>query len=198
MKQYLIIMLAFLVACAPVAQEQVMQKESVMMEKETGQIDDAMGEIQKDESMMEKDAMMDKEGLVVQEPAMDEAISMMSEPKVIAGTVTKYYELDVALLDKSVEEGKIVVLQFFANWCPKCKAQEPELTAAYNELQRDDVVGFRVHYKDDQTTKEHEDFARKYGVASQGTTVILKDGQMVFKSPAHLNKDQFIAEIAKV
>lgn len=192
MKQYLIIMLAFLVACAPVAQEQVMQKESVMMEKETGQIDDAMGEIQKDESMM------DKEGLVVQEPSMDEAISMMSEPKVIAGTVTKYYELDVAVMDKAMEEGKIVVLQFFANWCPKCKAQEPELNAAYEALNRDNVVGFRVHYKDDQTTKEHEDLARKYGIASQGTTVILKDGQMVFKSPAHLNKDQFIAEIAKV
>ncbi len=191
MKQYLIIMLAFLVACAPVAQEQVMQKESVMMEKETGQIDEAMGEIQKDESMM------DSEVLVVQEPAMDEVISMM-EPKVIAGTITKYYELDVALMDKSIEEGKIVVLQFFANWCPKCKAQEPELTAAYNELKRDDVVGFRVHYKDDQTTNEHENLARKYGVASQGTTVILKNGQMVFKSPAHLNKDQFIAEIVKV
>jgi thiol-disulfide isomerase/thioredoxin len=129
---------------------------------------------------------------------MDEVISMMSEPKVIAGTITKYYDLDVAAMDKATEEGKVVVLQFFANWCPKCKAQEPELTAAYNEIQREDVVGFRVHYKDDQTTKAHEDLARKYGVASQGTTVIIKNGKMVFKSPAHLNKNQFIAEIAKV
>lgn len=192
MKQYLMIVLAFLVACAPVAQE--MQKEAAV---ETREIDNAMEEVQKDESVMEKDAIMDKD-LIIQEPAMDEAISMMSEPKIIAGTVTKYYELDVTAMDKAVEDGKIVVLQFFANWCPKCKAQEPELTAAYNELKRDDVVGFRVHYKDDQTTKDHENLARKYGVASQGTTVILKDGQMVFKSPAHLNKDQFIAEIAKV
>lgn len=189
MKQYFVLLLAFLVACAPVAQKEMMEKESVM---ETVDIDQAMNEIAKDESMM------DSETLVVQEPAMDEAISMVSEPKVIAGTVTKYYELDIAAMDKSMEEGKIVVLQFFANWCPKCKAQERELAAAYNELQRDDVVGFRVHYKDDQTTKEHEDLARKYGVASQGTTVILKDGKMVFKSPAHLNKEQFIAEIAKV
>jgi len=194
MKKYLILIMAvlaaLLVACVPVTQEQAMQKETAMMDKESiEQVNDMgkeMDEIAKDDSMMEKETMMP---LTPEEPSMEKEDSMMSEPKLIAGTVSKFYEFDMSAMDKAIEDEKVVVLHFEANWCPLCKEWEPKLKETYNSLDLENVVAFKVHYKDDETTKEHEDVARKFGVASQGTTVVLKDGKQSFKSPAYVSGD---------
>lgn len=36
-------------------------------------------------------------------------------------------------------KGKVVVLNFWATWCPPCVAEMPELVKFYNETKRDDV-----------------------------------------------------------
>ncbi|HLD97198.1 MAG TPA: thioredoxin domain-containing protein, partial [Candidatus Nanoarchaeia archaeon] len=55
-----------------------------------------------------------------------------------------FHEFDQATYDAALKEGKIIFLDFYASWCPICKEEEPEIKAAFNELNTDNVIGFRV------------------------------------------------------
>lgn len=195
---------ALLVACSPVVQDKMqdeIMENNGMEEKEMGSMID---EMQKDGSMMEDEVLIEEKdiGMMVDEMHKDDSMmekeDSMSGPKVIAGKAAKYYELDVAAMENAINEGKIVVLHFHANWCPKCKEWAQKLFDTYEGWSNEEVVGFEVHYKDDQTTSEHENLARKYGIASQGTTVVLKDGQVIFKSPAYVSGSELVNSAEKV
>lgn len=57
----------------------------------------------------------------------------------------------IPVSDFSLEDyrGKVVVLNFWASWCPPCKAEMPELDQLSQELnQRDDVVFISVNLTD--------------------------------------------------
>ena len=89
----------------------------------------------------------------------------------------------------------MVVLYFFANWCPTCKVEFPLMQAAFNQLDSDQVVGFRVNFNDSDTEDGEEELARKYGVPYQHTKVMIKGGQQVLKSPAQWTTTQYLDEI---
>lgn len=114
---------------------------------------------------------------------------------VIAGKQTPYYEFSQEAYEKALQDKKIVVLNFYANWCPICRAEEPDVKAAFNSLNNPNVVGFQVNYNDDRTDASEEALARRYGVTYQHTKVILKDGKQVLKETAQWSKDKFIAQI---
>ena len=60
------------------------------------------------------------------------------------------------------------------------------------------VVGFEVHFNDDETTDEDKNKARECGVPYQHTTIILdKSGNVAFKSLSPLNKDEITAKLAQ-
>lgn len=122
----------------------------------------------------------------------------LQEPGLIGGIVSKYYEWDKAKFDIAVAEGKTVYLEFSANWCPTCQSQEPHLKAGFELLNDSDVVGFKIHYKDDQTTPEMTELARKYGVAYQHTKVIIKNGEIVLKSPEAWEHTRFLEEMKRL
>lgn len=42
--------------------------------------------------------------------------------------------------DLSQYKGKVIVLNFWATWCPPCREEMPELSALYNEYQSKNVV----------------------------------------------------------
>ena len=129
---------------------------------------------------------------------MQKEMEATMEPGLIAGDVSKYYDWDKAMFDQAVAEGKTIYLEFSANWCAVCQKQEPHLKAAFAELDDPDVVGFKIHYKDDQTTNEHNALAQQYQIAYQHTKVILKDGRQVLKSPEAWEKDRFLEEMRKL
>ena len=190
MKDVLLALLALLVACAPA---QTMEKKQMMgetaeqkaMEKEA---------MEKGNWTPEQIAQMEKD------EAMEKGVPevRMKEPGLVGGGVSRYYDWDKTKFDQAVADGKTVYLEFSANWCPVCQNQEPQLIAGFAELNDPNVVGFKIHYNDDQTTDEHKALIQQYQIAYQHTKVVLKDGKQVLKSPEAWTKDRFIDEMRKL
>jgi len=165
---------------------------------------DAM--MEEGERMMEEnnnDTMMDEgvmEDITSDGSIMMEGDSMMTESpysgEVIAGEKTPLIDFNKADYEKALAEEKMIVLYFFANWCPTCKEEVTNaLYPAFDELDLEGVVGFRVNYNDNQTDNDEKDLAREFGVAYQHTKVFVKDGERILKSPESWDKGRYLEEI---
>lgn len=71
-------------------------------------------------------------------------------------------------------QGKIVVLNFWASWCPPCRKEIPDLIAAQNQYRDRGVEIFGVAVDGDQPEKI-EAFAKKNGI---NYTIALDNGQL--------------------
>ena len=140
---------------------------------------------QKEKTMVEKkdDAMMQKTG---------------ATGKLLAGTATEYREFTKAEYDQALQEGKTILLYFYANWCPLCKSEQKDTFAAFNEISNQNIIGFRVNYKDSDTDADEEALAKEFGISYQHTKVILKNGQRVLKAPDSWDKARYLEELQKV
>lgn len=117
---------------------------------------------------------------------------------VLAGTTSKYLEFSKADYEQALNTKDIVLLYFYANWCPLCKQEQPEVFGAFDQLDDPSVIGFRVNYKDDDTDADEEALAKEFGIAYQHTKIILKNGQKVLKAPDSWDKQRYLTELAKV
>lgn len=116
---------------------------------------------------------------------------------VLAGATSKLYAFDKAIYEEALKSERLVVLYFYANWCPICKEEVPEMYEAFNQLTGDKVIGFRVNYNDSETDQEETSLAKEFGVAYQHTKVFLRNGQRVLKSPESWDKQRYLDEIEK-
>ena len=117
---------------------------------------------------------------------------------VLAGKSAPLLDFNKADYDASLKSDKLVVLYFYANWCPICKNETANaLYPAFNELSSDKVIGFRVNYKDDQTDNDETNLAKEFGVAYQHTKVFVKNGARILKSPEGWDKNRYQSEINK-
>jgi thiol-disulfide isomerase/thioredoxin len=111
-------------------------------------------------------------------------------------------------------EGKIVFLNFWATWCPPCRAEMPSLQSLYNKLKDDPAIVFLFvsedeNFNDAVTYFNRNNFrlplVRTSGPMSAGlyagtlpTTIILnRDGQIVYRHEGMANYDtaRFIEEL---
>ena len=158
-----------------------MAQEKAMMEKEVME-------------QKEKDAMMQKDG----ETMMDKGETMMKySGAVLAGKSAPLLDFTKADYDAAVKSDKLVVLYFYANWCPICKAEFPVMQKTFNELGTDKVIGFRVNYNDDKTDADEKALAKQFGVAYQHTKVFVKNGERILKSPEGWDDKRYDMEINK-
>jgi|GEM_PF-3879685 len=115
---------------------------------------------------------------------------------VLAGSNAPLIDWNRADYDKAKQSGRLVVLYFYADWCPICRDEvQNALYPAFNELTRNDVVGFRVNYNDSYTEPAEDDLAREFGVAYQHTKVFLQGNTRVLKSLEKWDKARYHAEI---
>lgn len=126
-----------------------------------------------------------------------------SQPSVYTGTVLAGNSaplLDFTREDFEQAKGsdELVVLYFYANWCPICAKEFPLMQAAFNQLSTDKVIGFRVNFNDSDTEEYEEQLASEYGVAYQHTKVFLRGGQRMLKSPESWTMERYITEITNV
>jgi len=123
-----------------------------------------------------------------------EAVSYSGE--VLAGNVAPLLDFNQADYDKALASDNLVVLYFYANWCPICRVEVASaLYPAFNDLETDQVVGLRVNYNDSDTDDSERQLAREFGVAYQHTKVFLKDGERILKSPESWSKGRYLNEI---
>lgn len=117
--------------------------------------------------------------------------------KVLAGTTAPFIIFNLPDYEKAQKEDKVIVLDFFANWCPECHEEAPKLHAGFDALNTDKVIGFRINYNDSDTTQDDKDMAGKYGITFQHTKVILKNGKVFSKDVNLWDKGTFLAEVNK-
>lgn len=123
----------------------------------------------------------------------------ISESKLLAGSISPYYEFNKELYDKAFAENKVIVLYFYADWCPICAKEQRDATLpAFNEIEKDNLIGFRVHYNDGKVTEFEEALAKQFGITYQHTKIIIKDNQQVLKDLNSWDKYKYIAELSNL
>ncbi|MBX2866537.1 thioredoxin family protein [Candidatus Kaiserbacteria bacterium] len=153
------------------------------------------------DSMMEEDAMMSEEDsmMMEKEDAMMEDGSMMMakyEGAVLAGGESPLLDFVQSDYEKALASDKLVVLYFYATWCPFCREEAGNaLEPAFSELEGDDVIGFRVNYNDGDTDEYEKALAREHGIAYQHTKVFIKNGERILKAPDTWDKERYHTEI---
>lgn len=118
--------------------------------------------------------------------------------EILAGDNTLYLVFDQRDYDKAVSENKKIMLYFYADWCPSCKAEQVDVIAAFDELAVSDIIAFRVNYRDSNTDDFEEDLAREHGITYQHTKVFIVDGERTQKAPNIWSKDKYIEEVMKL
>lgn len=124
-------------------------------------------------------------------------ITVTFSGEVLAGDEAKLFDFNKADYDKAVAAKKLVVLYFYANWCPICRAEIPKLYEAFGELTSADVVGFRVNFNDSDTDDTEKKLAQEHLVVYQHTKVFLKNGKLILRSPESWDKQRYLSEITK-
>lgn len=128
-----------------------------------------------------------------------EVARMAYRGTVLAGKANPLLAFAAADYEKAAASDKLIVLYFYANWCPICKAETANaLYPAFDALMGDRVIGFRVNYNDSETDADERALARKFGVAYQHTKVFVKNGTRILKSPEGWDTARYLAEISKV
>ncbi|MBI1971845.1 MAG: redoxin domain-containing protein [Candidatus Aenigmarchaeota archaeon] len=128
----------------------------------------------------------------------DAADKAPSGPGLIAGTSSgsHYLRFDKAHYEQSLSENKVVHLYFYANWCPICAAERPKIFEAYGKLNYEDVVGYEVHYNDNEVTDDDVYVTKLFQIPYQHTTVILdRSGKIAFKSFSPIGTGKLVEEI---
>lgn len=180
-----------------------MHGDAIMDEERDSFSDDAMMEKGDAVGAMEQnDAIMDDGDTSVEEKTEDSMMmddqSMHSDEftgNVLAGKSAPLLDFNKKDYEKALASKKVVVLYFYANWCPDCKKEFPLMEEAFNMLDTSNVIGFRVNYKDSETDHDEEALASEYGIAYQHTKVLLKDGKRIQKSAESWNRDRYLSEI---
>lgn len=74
----------------------------------------------------------------------------------------KSTEGSILNLKSLIGQNKVIILNFWATWCPPCRAEIPEFIQFYKEHQADQVVLAAVNLQED--SKKVKDFAKKAGI----------------------------------
>ncbi len=126
---------------------------------------------------------------------LDKNGDMSFSGEVLAGSSAPLLVFNQSDYEKALASDKLIVLYFYANWCPICRAEFPLMESAFNDLNTDKVVGFRVNYNDNETSENEENLARQFGVAYQHTKVFVQNGERVLKAPDSWDKTRYLDEI---
>ena len=89
---------------------------------------------------------------------------------------------DKAELNAALAQGKPVIVDFAADWCPTCKAQQPIVQSLLGDAKRQSLTLFKANYDTEVALK------KRLGVTQQSTFVVFKGGNEVGRSTGQTQK----------
>ena len=113
----------------------------------------------------------------------------------LAGNASPLIDFNKKDFEAALSSGKNIVLYYYASWCPTCRAEFPKMQAAFNELTRNDVVGFRINYNDSNTDDYEKKLSQEHGVLYQHTKIFIQNGSVIYKAPDSWEKQKYLDEI---
>ncbi len=125
-------------------------------------------------------------------------VSQKNETKIAPANIvstpsqTSYRAFTQKAYEKALQENKIIFLDFYANWCPICRGEAPELEQGFLQLNNPNVLGFRVNYKDDETDDDEKKLAKEFLISYQHTKVILKNRKEILRDGDVWDKEKVI------
>lgn len=110
---------------------------------------------------------------------------------VVSLGAAQWAPFDSSAFDKAQAEGKTVVIDFHATWCPTCLAQKPVLEKLIGESEFKNVVAFVADFDKSSELK------KQMRVSSQSTLVVFKGNREVARSTGATNEDDLRALLKK-
>ncbi len=95
--------------------------------------------------------------------------------------------VNTAEFDALINEGKTVLVDFFATWCGPCKMLAPVLEEVAPDYPDVEFVKVDVD--------EEGELARRYGVSVIPTLFVIKNGEITANTKGYLNADELRAFI---
>jgi len=103
--------------------------------------------------------------------------------------VSKLGEQDIPNTTSNSKKGEIVILYFFANWCPHCQAAKLPIDEVSNKYNDQTVNGYRIKFKpvdcsdvdnkDYNSQDETELLRKQYNVEGYPTIKMIKAGDTI-------------------
>ena len=89
---------------------------------------------------------------------------------------------DKTKFETALAQGKPVIVDFAAGWCPTCKEQKPIVDALMQEPKRKDITLFVADFDKEAALK------KRLKVTMQSTFIVLKGGKEVGRSTGQTDK----------
>ncbi len=109
----------------------------------------------------------------------------------VVATAADQKPFDQAAFDAAQAQGKPVLVEVSAPWCPICKAQAPTLSKLRSDARFKDLASFNVDFD------SQKDLLRKFNVTKQSTLIVFKGRQEVGRSTGDTNPASIEALLAK-
>jgi len=149
-----------------------------------------------DKKLYEDTFSKDSDSTEVISPTDDDTNITSNIPEgYIAGKESQLLEISEENYNQELNSNRLVVLYFYANWCPICQAEFKDTINSFNQINNPNVIGFRVNYNDNETTDFERSLASQFGVAYQHTKVFVRNGTQILKAPDSWSVDRYISEI---
>ncbi|PKQ07219.1 MAG: thioredoxin [Alphaproteobacteria bacterium HGW-Alphaproteobacteria-11] len=113
------------------------------------------------------------------------ALFAMTTPA-LAVTWTNYSQTD---FEQAQAEGRIILVDVYADWCPTCKVQKPLLDDIAKEAALEDALLIRVDFDTEK------DFLATHRVPRQSTILVFVGAEEVSRSIAETNPERLRTSI---
>ena len=98
---------------------------------------------------------------------------------------------DQAKFDAALAQGKPVIVDFWASWCPTCKQQKPIVRSLLKQKKLQPVLFFVADFDTEEALKQ------RLGVTMQSTFVVFKGGKEVGRATGQTQPQEIAALFEK-
>lgn len=112
-------------------------------------------------------------------------------------TSQNYTDYSKAAFDQARSEGKIILVYFYANWCPTCRAQQPANDQAFAQLaDNPQVAVFVSNFNDSEETGEDKALQKEFDIPYQHTFLVINaEGEVTYKYTGQLAAEEIVSRV---